>query len=130
MVEDLVDPTPPLPPDQLRRVRQVALNEPLLVNKLISPDAHATAVNITIRVPDTGGGEEEVARAAYQLATAGEARFPDLEIAVTGSIPLMFAMQDAPLRDMSTLVPVMYVALMVAMFLFLRSVWGVSPSSS
>jgi predicted RND superfamily exporter protein len=125
VVEDLVDPAQALSPERLRRVQSVALNEPLLAKKLIAPNAQATAVNVTIRVPESGGGEEEVARAAYRLAAAFRAQFPDQEIAVTGSIPLMYALQEAPLRDMTTLLPAMYAALLVAMFLFLRSVWGV-----
>ena len=120
IVEDLFEG-----PDDRERTRRVALSEPQLANALISNDGRAAAVNVTIQLPELAGAEAETARAGYQLADAVREQYPELHVAVTGSVPLTYALQQAPLQDMSTLLPAMYGTLLLAMFLFLRSFWGV-----
>ena len=51
-VVDLVEDAENLTTKDLARISQVALNEPLLVNRLVSPTAHATGVNITVELPE------------------------------------------------------------------------------
>ena len=51
-VEDLVRDAPALGGSELRRRRDVALEEPLLRGNLLSPDAHTTGVNVTLQYPE------------------------------------------------------------------------------
>ncbi len=129
VVEDLVE-TADLAPAELARIREIALHEPLLVKKLIAADGRATAVNITIQLPDeppkqgTTAPEYEAALFARGLAEQFETRHPGVRVAVTGGLLLSTAMEEATRADLATLVPLMYGALVVAMFLFLHSFWG------
>ena len=109
----------------LTEIRRTALSEPQLVGRLLAADAGATGVNVTIRLPVGGGDEGEPARYASELATQLERDHPGLRVAVTGSIPLIYAMMDTPQRDAATLVPMMYLVLLAAMFVFLRTFWAV-----
>ena len=68
-VEDLVPDAQTLSDDQLRRKQAIATADPLLVNRLISPDASVTGVNVTVQLPGRHLGEvPEVADAARALA--------------------------------------------------------------
>jgi len=51
IVEDLVRDAESLSDADLKRVRQIALSEPLLVNRQISPSGHVTGVNVTTLLP-------------------------------------------------------------------------------
>ena len=106
------------------RVREVSLTEPLLAGKLVARDAGATAVNVTIQGPDEGGFEPEVTAAARALVAEVEARHPQIDVALTGITVLSASFDETAKRDLATLVPLMYLALVLTMLLFLRSLWG------
>ena len=121
-VADLVSDAAAQPPEVLQEARQVALNEPLLVNRLISPSAHVTGVNVTLHLPGKSITEvPEVAAHARRLADDIHAAFPDVEVYLTGLSMLNNAFSEAGLQDMQTLVPLMYLAMFVIMFWLLRS---------
>ena len=121
-VADLVSDANTQPPEVLQEARQVALNEPLLVNRLISPSAHVTGVNVTLHLPGKSITEvPEVAAHARRLADDIHAAFPDVEVYLTGLSMLNNAFSEAGLQDMQTLVPLMYLAMFVIMFWLLRS---------
>ncbi len=125
VVADLVGRDTAMDVASLQNVRDIALAEPQLAGRLVARDAGATAVNVTIRLPDGGGDEGEPARYANELAEQLRDAHPGMQVAVTGSIPLIYAMMDTPQRDAAVLVPIMYLVLLVAMFVFLRSLWAV-----
>ena len=58
IVGDLLADETEITPAVIAKVRQVALSEPLLVNHLVSPEAHVTGVNITIEYPRKNEAEE------------------------------------------------------------------------
>ncbi|MDH3560847.1 MAG: RND transporter, partial [Gammaproteobacteria bacterium] len=58
IVDDLVTDVDQLDDTGLRRIREIALNEPLIVNRLVSGRGHVTGVNVTIQLPDDGTGKE------------------------------------------------------------------------
>ncbi|MFT4564007.1 MAG: putative RND superfamily exporter protein, partial [Gammaproteobacteria bacterium] len=124
-VTNLVDSDFDFAASELQRVRQIALAEPMLVGKLVAANEAVTAVSVTVRIPERGGVEGEAALYAHELADQLRIRYPAIKIAVTGSIPLIYAMMETPQRDAMTLVPIMYLVLAIAMLLFLRSLWGV-----
>ena len=94
----------------------------MLVNRLISPSAHVTGVNVTLHLPGKSITEvPDVAAHARRLADEIHAAFPDVEIYLTGLSMLNNAFSEAGLRDMQTLVPLMYLAMFVIMFWLLRS---------
>ena len=121
-VADLVSDANTQPPEVLQEARQVALNEPLLVNRLISPSAHVTGVNVTLHFAGKSITEvPEVAAHARRLADEIRAAYPDVKVYLTGLSMLNNAFSEAGLQDMQTLVPLMYLAMFVIMFWLLRS---------
>lgn len=124
-VADLIKGNAEFDPGYLRQRRDIALAEPSIVQKLVARDSGATAVNVTVHIPDSGGDEATPALYASDLAEDLRARYPRIKVAVTGSIPLIYAMMDTPQRDGMTLIPIMYLALLISTLLFLRSLWAV-----
>ncbi len=121
-VANLVSNAATQPPEVLQAARKVALNEPLLVNRLISPSAHVTGVNVTLHFAEKSITEvPEVSAHARRLADEIRAAYPDIDVYLTGLSMLNNAFSEAGLKDMQTLVPLMYLAMFVIMFGLLRS---------
>lgn len=51
IVTDLVTDADNLNESDLTYIRNVAVNEPLLVHRLVSPTGHVTAINVTVQLP-------------------------------------------------------------------------------
>jgi predicted RND superfamily exporter protein len=125
VVTDLVSNAATLSPRDLERARQVAVSEPLLARQLISPAADVTGINVTIGLPGKSLDEvPEVMAAARQLVDAVRAQNPDVDIYMTGAVPIDNAFGEQARRDMSTLTPIMYGVILMVTFLILRSLSG------
>ena len=125
IVEDLVQNAGSLADTDLERIRQIALSEPLLVNSLISPAGHVTGVNVTTLAPGKSLNEvPEVAAFARKLADSFRKKFPGIDLYLAGGVMMDNAFGEAGLKDMTTLVPLMFLALIVIVGLALRSFAG------
>lgn len=126
IVEDLVTQAGSLEPDELDYIRKTAINEPLLVNRIVSPGGHVTAVNVIIQLPGIHPAAEvpEVVRFSRDLAGQLSERYPDLEVHLTGIVLLNNAFSEMSMRDMQTLVPIMFFIIILVMAFLIRSVWG------
>ncbi|MBP6011813.1 MAG: MMPL family transporter [Alphaproteobacteria bacterium] len=129
IVADLIGDPAKLTPEELDRAKSVALNEPLILRRLISPDASTTGVNMTMLMPDDDPKNPEARLAAAKtMAAVGavvdkfRADMPDATVALSGSVALSNAFSDAVAQDLSTLVPLMYVVVALLTWLLLRSV--------
>ncbi len=124
-VEDLVPQRGELTPEHVAAIRAVALGEPLLVNRLISPDGRTTGVNVTLTLPGESEAEVPTAMAAArQIIAAFEAANPEITVATTGLVALNNAFSEASFVDLSTLIPIMYGIIIAGLLIFLRSVAG------
>ena len=122
IVSDLVE----YPEDvDLEYVKNVALNEPLLVRRLISPEAHVTAINVTVQLPQLSESEmPEVVAAARELAAQFEKEYPSLSVYMTGSVMLGNAFSESAQKDMTNLMPIMLLVIIATLWLLLRSFTG------
>ena len=124
-VRDLVPAGASLSPEEIADIRQVALSEPLLLDRMISPDGTTTNVNVTVTLPQKDVTEIPAAMAhAEALAEEFRAAHPEVRVAMTGLVALNSAFFEAGIDDMSTLVPLMYGVLLLTMAVLLRSVSG------
>ncbi|MBN4016382.1 MMPL family transporter [Rhodospirillaceae bacterium AH-315-P19] len=124
-VEDLVRDPASLTRSDLARIRDVAFEEPLILNRLLSPNGETTGININLTLPQKNTEEVPKAMAAaHALADRVRAEHPDIKIAVTGLVALNNAFTEASVSDLTRLVPLMYGVLLLVMFVLLRSVSG------
>ncbi len=126
VVTDLVEEPAGLTRAELKRIADIALHEPLLVNRLVAPDGHATGINVTIELPGKHPTAEvpEVARHVRQMVRDFRDRHPDIDLSVSGVVMMNNAFPEASQRDMKTLVPLAFAAIVVGMLVFLRTVSG------
>ncbi|MCP5368306.1 MAG: outer membrane lipoprotein-sorting protein [Hyphomicrobiales bacterium] len=125
IVEDLVRKAADLDDAGRAKVRDLTLKEPLLVHRLAATDGGAAGVSVTFTLP--GKDVDEVHRtinAVRALADKVRAEHPDITLALTGMVVMNATFEEAGMNDMTTLIPLMYGVLIVAMVLFLRSFTG------
>ena len=126
IVEDLA--LEPLQMDQaaLERARDIAINEPLLRNKLISPQAHVTLVNTTVQLPGINPVEEvpQIASKVRELQSQFIAKNPDVDVYLSGMVMMNNSFAEASLEDSATLVPVMFLIVALTIGLLLRTITG------
>ncbi len=126
VVIDLVEDPASLDQSQLDYIRDVAVNEPLLVNRIVSPDGRATGVNITVQLPGVNQVAEvpEVVTFIRPLIAELEARYPQIEFYVTGLVMMNNAFPEASQDDMKKLVPIAFLAIIIGLVIFVRSIAG------
>ncbi|MEX2015573.1 MAG: MMPL family transporter, partial [Candidatus Hydrogenedentales bacterium] len=123
LIEDLVSDPVSLDGPALAQIKQIATSDPLLVNKLVSPSGHVTAVLATLILPQKGSGERtEPVRQARELATAFETEYPQVEVYLTGGALLSHIFSEYTAADLALLTPIMYLVIVVLLAVTLRSV--------
>lgn len=121
-VTDLVEHAENFSDQELAEAQQIAINEPLLVNRLINPVASVTGVNVTIQLPRNSLSEvPEVAAFVRELAARLEARDPNIEVRLTGITMMNNAFPEQSQQDMKTLYPLMFILILLVVGLMLRS---------
>lgn len=126
LVEDLVLEPELLADLDLEKIKNITLTEPVLRKKLISEDASVTVVSVIIQLPGIDPVAEmpevvsKVREIQAQIATA----YPELEIQLSGMIMMNSSFTESALKDFSTLVPLMFVVIAVAMVFLLKTISG------
>ena len=140
IVTDLVEEAGELDASELERIRQVALAQPTLLNRLLSPDSSTTGVNITVELPPPLTDQEratlspeELNQRDPQIATAVvveairaslddmRTRYPDINYYSTGVVMMNQAFPEASIKDMSSLIPAAFAVIIIGVLIFLRS---------
>jgi len=122
LVEDLVSGAASLEPAALTQIKQVALSEPALHKRLVAIEGGTTGINVTFQLP--GKAMDEVpttANAARALAAEIEAAYP-IDVHLTGMVMMNNSFMESSRNDMATLVPIMYLVIIIVTFLLVRSV--------
>jgi predicted RND superfamily exporter protein len=126
LVEDLVLEPELLADLDLEKIKNITLTEPVLRKKLISEDASVTVVSVIIQLPGIDPVAEmpevvsKVREIQAQIATA----YPEIEIQLSGMIMMNSSFTESALKDFSTLVPLMFVVIAVAMVFLLKTISG------
>jgi predicted RND superfamily exporter protein/outer membrane lipoprotein-sorting protein len=126
IVRDLVIDASSLSKDGLNQIKETALSDPLLVNSIISPSGHVTGVSVNILLPGESMEEvTEIASFSRQLAQEFNKKYTNIDIHLTGTVMVDNAFGEVSQRDLSTLVPLMFVILVIIVGFALRNVIGV-----
>jgi len=125
-VIDLIEDPAAMTPDRIDRIRTIALNEPLLVRRLVSPQGHVTAINVTVELPGKNPGAEVPAAVAKARAIVAyvERTYPELKVYLSGVVMMNNAFAEASRFDMTHLLPLALLFIVVAVLLQLRGLVG------
>lgn len=128
-VADFIEDLDSLANEDLNTLKQIAIQEPLLIHRLVSQDGSITAVNATIYLPELAETEvPEVVAAARAIIQDMEKAYPNINFYVTGTILLNNAFFESSMNDLALLIPLMFLIIIVTLGLLLRSITGTLSS--
>lgn len=125
-VADLVEGDPQeLTDAELAKIRKVALNEPLLLSRVVNPEGTAAGVAVTVSLDeDDPAAVSGIVAKANEMLDKVRAEHPDIDIRASGIVYMNGAFEAASMNDLQTLIPLMYAILLFSMVIFLRSLFG------
>ena len=126
IVEDLVMNPNKLKQNDLDKIKQIAIKEPLLVNKIISQSGHVSVVNVTVQLPgiDPIAEVPEVATFVREIKDKFLADNPGTEVYLSGMIMMNTSFGEASMDDGATLIPLMFLVVVITIGLLLRTISG------
>ena len=125
LVEDLVLDPADLDAERIAFVKNVAINEPLLVKRLVSPSGHVALVNVTVQLPDKEDKTAEVTEivsTTRAIVERFQQQYPDVSFHLIGVVMMNNGFFEESQKDASTLVPAMFLAIILMLAILLRSV--------
>ncbi|MEL7466707.1 MAG: MMPL family transporter [Pseudomonadota bacterium] len=131
IVEDLVFDPSALSPADIEAARATAMAEPLVKGFVVSNQSDATVVNATLQLPaDFQNVSTRAAAVARKIRAEVLAAHPDHEIHLTGVASLSASFEEAGASDSQTLIPFVYLIILVVIFAVIRSLTAVLATLS
>lgn len=126
IVEDLVYEPMTLSQADLDKAKQIATGDPLLEKRLISTEGHVAVINVTLQFPGINPVEEvpAVASKVREIQSQIAQQYPDLNIMLSGVAMMNTSFVEASLEDNATLVPLMFLVVILTIGLMLRTITG------
>jgi uncharacterized protein len=125
-VDDLVRDAENKLPGDLSKIKQIAITDPRIKNRLVNERGSVTAVNITVKIADGADPKINDVIVKYvreQLAIFKE-KYPDIKTYTSGTVMLSNAFNESSAKDLSTLTPLMFLMIAVVVFFFTRTITG------
>ena len=106
--------------------RKIALNEPLIKNLLVNSESSVAGINVNIIMPEdpiaSGGATIEIMKfIRYEQKRFAE-KWPDIDLYVSGGVPLTLAFTEVSMKDISTLLPITLLVIFIIAGVALRSI--------
>lgn len=126
IVRDLVKNAAQLKPAEIAKIRQIALDEPLLNGSLIREDTAVTGLFVNVQFPGANPTAEnaEVIRFARELAASVEKEHPGTRVYLTGMVMMNNAFTEATTNDLKTLIPLSFAVMVLLLMLLVGTVIG------
>ena len=125
VVEDMVLDASELDAAAIERIKQVTLNEPVIIKRLLAKDGNLAIVNVTVQMPEVS--EHETAQLVEKVRALKDemsALYPNIEFRISGMVMLSNAFSEMAQGDMANLMPIMFIILLITLGLLLRSITG------
>ena len=125
IVDDLVVDPDTLSQDDLSRIQTIAVNEPMMLHRLISPDSRYAGINVNIQLPGKSLSEVPEAMAhARKIKTEMLEKFPDIAIRLVGLAVMNNAFPEGSQADAKTLYPMALAFIIITLLILLRGFSG------
>ncbi len=110
---------------EIAKIREVALQEPLLVNRLVNEEGTVTAINITVKLPGEDSAAEIPEVTTFVRNMIGEflTDHPEFTIHSSGLVPLNTAFFEASQRDLMLTMAMLLVVILTTLILT-RNIWA------
>lgn len=120
-VNYLVENAAALDEEAIARIRRIALAEPSLIGRNISPTGHVAGVVVTVTMDEGSRDAPMITEASRALAEEFRQRYPDIEFMLTGTVVFAEATKLATDQAMTFTLPLAFLAMLVCLLLILRS---------
>lgn len=124
IVGDLVWDPSEVTPEESKRISDILLNEPMLIDRLIARDLSAATVLARVNSDDHSTSETDQVMYSQAIAQKYSEAYPDIEFRATGSVYLSHSFSDVAINDITTLTPAMYLMITLFVWLLIRSATG------
>ena len=126
VVEPLVNDAPSLSDAGLARVEEIALNAVDIAGRLVSHDGRVGGMAINFILPENPDqAVVEITDYLHSLLDQARTSHPDIDYYLTGDVVMNRAFSDATTNDMQTLTPIVFLIIVVATVILLRSILGI-----
>ncbi len=111
--------------DDIAKIKEIALKEPLLVNRIINKEGSVTAINITVKLPGKSIDEipGEVTPFVRKMVADFKENHPNFEVHSSGLIPMNTAFFEASMKDMM-LTMIMLVIVVITTLILTRNIYS------
>ena len=121
-VNVLVERASELTDSKIQEIQTIVQDSPELINRLVSGDGRVAAVVINFLIPtDRDPAVLEITDHLREFVDATVADHPEFEIYLTGDIVMQRTFYDATQEDTTTLIPIVFVVIIVMTWLLLRT---------
>lgn len=133
IVEDLVMDIESMTPQAIARAKSIATSEPNLVKRIVSENGEVAVISITVQLPDGDNPETageaalavmKIAKSITDLTDSFKEKYPDHEFYHTGIVFMNDSFATEAQKDASTLVPLMFLMVIIILWVLLRSFTG------
>ena len=122
IVEDLFDDIDALSQSGIEQRKNIALHEPILLDRTISRDGAVSNIIVNINFVEKNPEIiSAISAHARKLRDEYSSRYPHIDFYLTGSVMFDTAFSEVGQKDMTTLVPLMLLVLVVTVGLIFRT---------
>ncbi len=110
---------------EILEIKEKALKEPLLVNRILNEAGSVTAINITVRLPGEDINEipGEVTPFVRNMISDFKEKHPNFKVHTSGLIPMNTAFFESSMKDMA-LTMIMLIIVIITTFILTRNIWS------
>ena len=126
VVEDLVSDAMSLSPEEIQKIKTIALKEPLLLDRLIAPKANVTGVNVTVQLPGIDETKEvpEIVAFSRDLKQKFLEKYPNMQVNLSGMVMMNNSFSEASQKDMQSLVPISFAVMLISLGFLIKGFTG------
>ncbi|AXT57514.1 RND family transporter [Aquimarina sp. AD1] len=110
---------------EIEVIKEKALKEPLLVNRILNETGTVTAINVTVRLPGEDSAKEIPEVTAFIRSTISDFKnkYPNFEIHSSGLVPLNTAFFESSMNDLM-LTMIMLIIVIITTFILTRNIYS------
>ena len=127
-VSNLVEDPASLTTQDLERIKQIAIQDPIIGNRLINESGTVAGINIVASLPNDPVAQDSTVNFVRAMVEDWEDENPQLKTYLSGNVMLSAAFSETAQEDQQTLVPLVFLAFLIIIGLTTRSFTGTVAS--
>jgi predicted RND superfamily exporter protein len=107
----------------IQYIKTIALKEPILKDRLVNSEGSVTAVNVTVNLPvDSMEAPLQIMHYTQNMVNEWNQKYPEFDTYISGIVMMNGSFAELSMKDMGSLVPLMFLVILIVVFIATRSV--------